>query len=79
MQLAADNHRYFSFVESAGVYHVFLQGYYMPFIFALYKKYRELIKDMAVIRLHGSDRQGIEKVTGKDWSQIVAPKDEEIR
>ncbi len=45
----------------------------MPFIFALYKKYRELIKDMAVIRLHGSDRQGIEKVTGKDWSQIVAP------
>lgn len=33
---------------------------------------------MAVIRLHGIDRQGIEKVTGKDWSQVVAPKDEDI-
>lgn len=70
--------RYFSFLETAGLHHVFLQGYYMPSIFDLYKKYREQIKDMAVIRLHGPDRQGIEKITGKDWSQIVAPKDEEI-
>jgi uncharacterized protein YecE (DUF72 family) len=50
----------------------------MPSIFDLYKKHREQIKDMAVIRLHGPDRQGIEKVTGKEWSQVVAPKDEEI-
>jgi len=33
---------------------------------------------LAVIRLHGPDRQGIEKVTGKDWSQVVSPKDEDI-
>jgi len=50
----------------------------MPSIFELYKKHREQIKDMAVIRLHGPDRQGIEKITDNDWSQIVAPKDEEI-
>jgi hypothetical protein len=42
------------------------------------KKYRGQIKDMAVIRLHGPDRQGIEKITGKDWSQIVAPRNEDI-
>jgi uncharacterized protein YecE (DUF72 family) len=33
---------------------------------------------MAVIRLHGPDRQGIEKLTGKDWSQVVASKNEDI-
>lgn len=33
---------------------------------------------MAVIRLHGPDRQEIEKITGKDWSQVVAPKDKDI-
>lgn len=31
-----------------------------------------------MIRLHGPDRQGIKKTTGKDWSQVVAPKDEDI-
>jgi len=72
------NQGYFDFLNSSGLHHVFLQGYYMPSIFDLYKKHREQIRDMAVIRLHGPDRQGIEKVTGKDWSEIVAPKDEEI-
>lgn len=50
----------------------------MPTIFDLYKKHREQIKDMVVIRLHGPDRQGIEKKTGKDWSQVVASKDDDI-
>ncbi len=31
-----------------------------------------------VIRLHCPDRQGIEKRTGKDWSQEVDPKDKDI-
>lgn len=47
----------------------------MPSIF---DQHREQISDMAVIRLHGPDRPGIEKVTGKDWSRVVAPKDKEI-
>jgi len=72
------NNRYFNFLNSQGLFHVFLQGYYMTSIFDLYKKHREQINDMAVIRLHGPDRQGIEKVTGRDWSRVVAPKDEEI-
>ncbi len=72
------NQRYFYFVESTGLHHVFLQGYYMPSIFDLYKKHRGQIKGMAVIRLHGPDRNGIEKITGKDWSQVVARKDKDI-
>ena len=31
-----------------------------------------------MIRLHGPDRQDIEKITGNDWSQIVAPSDKDI-
>ena len=50
----------------------------MPSIFELFKKHRQQIKDMAVIRLHGPDRKGIEELTGKDWSQIVSTKDSEI-
>ncbi|BHH83759.1 DUF72 domain-containing protein [Desulforhopalus sp. 52FAK] len=72
------NERYFAFLDKVNLYHVFLQGYYMPSIFDLYKKHREQVKDMAVIRLHGPDRQGIEKITGKDWSQVVALKDEDV-
>jgi uncharacterized protein YecE (DUF72 family) len=34
--------------------------------------------DMVIIRLHGPDRQGIEKMTGKRWDTIVNPKDDEI-
>ncbi len=66
--------RYFDFLIEKKLHHVFLQGYYMPSIFDLYRKHQEQIIDATVIRLHGPDRKGIEKQTGKDWSQIVAPK-----
>ncbi|MGB3212979.1 MAG: DUF72 domain-containing protein [Desulforhopalus sp.] len=76
------NRTYFDFLNSygnhGGFHHVFLQGYYMPSIFDLYENHKDQLKKMAVIRLHGPDRKGIEKQTGKDWSQVVAPKDEDI-
>lgn len=72
------NKSYFDFLNDQDLHHVFLQGYYMPSIFDLYKNHREQINDMAVIRLHRPDRPGIEKITGKDWSRVVARNDEEI-
>lgn len=69
---------YFKFLRQIKVHHVFLHGYYMPSIFDVYRKYREHVWDMAVIRLHGPDRHGIEKITGKKWHEIVAPKDDDI-
>lgn len=72
------NKIYFEFLGDLGLHHVFLHGYYMPPIFNLYKKHRAQIKDMVVVRLHGPDRKEIEKETGKNWSQIVAPKDGDI-
>ncbi len=70
--------QYFDFLTNAGLSHVFLQGYYMPSIFELYEKHRKQITDLVVIRLHGPDRKGIEQQTGKDWSQVVAPRDKDI-
>ncbi len=74
------NESYFQFLNRNGLSPVFLQGYWMPPITDLYKEWRSLIlqQEIVVIRLHGPDRPGIEKKTGKRWNQIVAPKDEEL-
>ena len=70
--------KYFDFLNEQRLHHVFLHGYYMPPIFELYQKHREQIRDITVIRLHGTDRKGIDEKVGKDWSQIVLPKDNDI-
>lgn len=72
------NENYFNFLQDQGLYNVFLQGYYMPPIFEIYSKHRELIKNKVVIRLHGPDRKGIEEKTGKDWSRVDSPQDRDI-
>jgi uncharacterized protein YecE (DUF72 family) len=69
---------YFSFLNSMNLAHVFLQGYYMPGIFSIYNDRKEYIRDCVVIRLHGPERQDMEKLTGKVWDRIVAGKDTEI-
>jgi uncharacterized protein YecE (DUF72 family) len=52
----------------------------MPSIIELYKRWRERIAahKTIVIRLHGGDRKGMEKITGKRWDKIVEPKDDEL-
>lgn len=69
---------YFEFLRRNSVTPVLLQGYYMPSIIEVYKKFKEHIKDQVVIRLHGYDRKGIEEKTKKVWNQIVESKDEEL-
>lgn len=72
------NRTYFDFLDSLDLHHVFLQGYYMHPIFNIYREHREHIRKVTVIRLHGPDRKDIEQQAGKNWSQIIAPKDHEI-
>jgi uncharacterized protein YecE (DUF72 family) len=74
------NESYFEFLNRNGLSPVFLQGYWMPPITEIYPEWRSLIlqQEIVVVRLHGPDRQGIEKKTGKQWNQIAAPKDEEL-
>jgi len=72
------NADYFSFLEKNGLHPVFLQGYYMPPIFDIYREHADTIRGLTVLRLHGPDREGMEEKTGGSWGRIVAPKDEEL-
>ena len=74
------NESYFAFLNQNRLIPVFLQGYWMPPITTVYQKWRSLAlrQKVVVIRLLGPDRKEIEKITGKQWAQIVAPKDEEL-
>jgi len=72
------NSRYFEFLQNHDLMHVFLQGYYMPMISDVYKRYRNFINDCTVFRLHGPDRAGIENLSGKIWNQILTPREDEL-
>jgi uncharacterized protein YecE (DUF72 family) len=70
--------RYFTFLAQRGLSHVFLHGYYMAPAFDTWRTYGHLCTGAAVVRLHGPDRDGMEKLTGERWDRIVAPKDDEL-
>lgn len=72
------NTDWFSFLNVHNIYPVFLQGYYMPNIYETIEQHFELVNNNAVIRLHGSDRRGIEVKTKKIWNEIVDPKDKDL-
>lgn len=72
------NETYFQFLRDNKLGHVFLQGYYMPPVFDIYRKFKDYIKDYTVIRLHGPDRQGIETRSKGEWNKIIDSKDSEL-
>jgi len=71
--------RYFDTLRELGIGHTFCQGYYMPSIIDVYDDHAHQIQGTQIIRLLGSDRQGMDKQTGKVWNKVVAPKDAEIK
>ncbi|MBE0572579.1 MAG: DUF72 domain-containing protein, partial [Ignavibacteriaceae bacterium] len=73
------NEKYFGFLADLNLAPVFLEGYYMPPITEIYAKFKKHIKDLAVIRLHGPDRKGIEKIAIDNWNQIYINRDKEIK
>ncbi len=72
------NKKYIDFLNHHKLSHVFLQGYYMPSIIDTISRNKDEIKNPVVIRLHGPERNAIEKKSGGDWSKILEPKNEEI-
>ncbi len=72
------NEEYFQFMRDNKMGICFLQGYDMPDIFDLHKRYKDYIKDYCVIHLYGEDRKGIETKSGGEWNKIISPKDEEL-
>ena len=73
------NGNYFSFINDLDMAHVFLEGYFMPPVAEIYNKYKKFIKDFTVLRLHGPDRKGIEKISNENWNQIYVNRDKEIK
>jgi uncharacterized protein YecE (DUF72 family) len=71
---------WFDFLRDHGASPVLLQGYWMPPVTELYGKFRQELAahQNLVIRLHGGDRKGIEKLTKKQWDKVVQPMDGEL-
>ena len=67
---------FFDLLAEHGVGYVFLEGYFMPHIGEVWRRFQPATTDFTVIRLHGSDRSDIEKRTGRNWSRVVDPKPE---
>ncbi|MEJ2505440.1 MAG: DUF72 domain-containing protein [Ignavibacteriaceae bacterium] len=72
------NENYFSFINNLDMAHVFLEGYFMPPVAEIYNKYKKFIKDFTVLRLHGPDRTGIEKISKENWDKIYIDRSGEI-
>jgi uncharacterized protein YecE (DUF72 family) len=66
---------YFDFLREQGLGCVLLDGYYMPPIGEVVRNFDTSTADFTVLRLHGSDRSGIEQKTKGLWHQIVEPQD----
>jgi uncharacterized protein YecE (DUF72 family) len=73
------NEKYFKFISELNIAPVFLHGYYMPPAPEVYTKFKKYVKNLAVIRLHGADRKGIEKIAQDNWNRIYINRDEEIK
>ena len=70
---------FFSLLKKHSLGFVFLDGYYMPPVSWVYESFDTATPDYAVIRLHGTDRTGIETKTGKIWDKIVEEHDDGLK
>jgi uncharacterized protein YecE (DUF72 family) len=73
--------RHFEFIHRHDLIPVLLEGYWMPPIWETHREHREILHeaDTVVIRLHGPDREGMQRETGKQWDTIVVRWDEDLR
>ncbi len=69
---------YFKFLSDLNIYHVFLEGYFMPSINSVFEKNKDYFKHLTIVRLHGPDRSGIEKISNKVWNKIYINRDENL-
>ncbi len=72
------NQKYFDFINKTKICHVLLHGYFMPNIYDTFSKYEKYFTRTTVLRIHGEDRKGIEKLTQNKWDKILINRDVEI-
>jgi len=66
--------QYFDFLREQKLVHVFSEKQYMPHIYEVYDKYKDLIENKMAIRLLGNDRKEIESKTKEMWNTIADEK-----
>jgi uncharacterized protein YecE (DUF72 family) len=69
---------FFRLLEEHRVGFVYLEGYFMPPIREVFERYRTVVGDHCVVRLHGPDRKGVEEQAGGSWNRILTPHPEGI-
>ncbi len=74
------NARFMDFLLDQGWDLVLLQGYWLPSIVELWGKLEQRIRRFrtVILRLHGTEREEIEKETGSTWNRIVTPREKEL-
>jgi uncharacterized protein YecE (DUF72 family) len=70
---------FFELLNKSNISMVFLEGYFMPPVIEIYNKYKKFIKDLTVLRLHGPDRKGMEKISNEKWDKIYVEREDEIK
>jgi len=70
--------QYFELLQELKIINVFLEGYYMPPVAGVYDQFKNYLQGTSIIRLHGPDRKGIEKVAKDDWNKIYIDREKEI-
>ena len=73
------NNSYFEVLKELNISNVFLEGYFMPPVIEVYNKYKKYLKNLTVLRLHGPDRKGIEKISNENWNKIYIDREKEIK
>lgn len=60
---------------------VFLEGYWMPAVKEIYHRLKTKITlfKTVVLRLHGFERENMEKKTKGNWDRLVATKDDDLK
>jgi uncharacterized protein YecE (DUF72 family) len=70
---------FFAFLKDSGCGYVYLEGYYMPPIGTVFERFTPETSDFSIIRLHGGERQQIEKDAGEVWDRLISPQPESIQ
>jgi uncharacterized protein YecE (DUF72 family) len=79
----------FRFLRRHDLAPCFLQGYYMPDVRSVAGRWEAALAEetgeaggtggrTAILRLHGPDREGMDRASSKRWDRLLAPKDAEI-
>jgi uncharacterized protein YecE (DUF72 family) len=70
---------FFELLNKLNISMAFLEGYFMPPVLEVYNNHKKFIKKLTVLRLHGPDRKGMEKLSNEKWNKIYVQREDEIK